>query len=251
VPISFYNNQAPNTSAKVSDASWHSIHPKRWGGHQTDIQRQPSANSFQKRATPAWVADGCSECGFAALFQRSFTTFSPNREIARFFVHLPYHHTIMSCCELDNQPRPNDAMSSIDKSACMSFVSLTVKLTVYTQIYPSQTKILEGRTKDEIMIFEALFKGVSTRFGLRIVEKSVDVPDFIFCSSFQNIRLVSIKFIPPKRRFWKEEQKMKCGFRRKHFSRAWVLNLGHEPWKSSKIRISSFVPPSKIFVWGA
>jgi hypothetical protein len=28
--------------------------------------------------------------------------------------------------------------------------------------------------------------------------------------------------------------------------------LGHEPWKSaSKIRIASFVPPSKIFVWGA
>jgi hypothetical protein len=42
------------------------------------------------------------------------------------------------------------------------------------------------------MIFEALFKGVSTRFGLRIVEKSVDNPDFIFCSSFQNLRLVSI-----------------------------------------------------------
>jgi hypothetical protein len=42
------------------------------------------------------------------------------------------------------------------------------------------------------MCFEAIFKGVSTRFGLRIVEKSVDNPDFIFCSSFQNLRLVSI-----------------------------------------------------------
>jgi len=38
--------------------------------------------------------------------------------------------------------------------------------------------------------FEALFKGVSTRCALRIVEKSVDNPDFIFCSSFQNLRLV-------------------------------------------------------------
>ena len=56
----------------------------------------------------------------------------------------------------------------------------------------SQTKILEGWTKEEIMCFEAIFKGVSTRFGLRIVEKSVDNPDFIFCSSFQNLRLVSI-----------------------------------------------------------
>ncbi len=42
---------------------------------------------------------------------------------------------------------------------------------------------------------------------------------------------------------------MKSGFRRKHFSRAWVLDLLYEPLKfQSKIRISSFVPPSKIFV---
>jgi hypothetical protein len=38
----------------------------------------------------------------------------------------------------------------------------------------------------------------------------------------------------------------------KHFSREWVLDLGYEPLKSiSKIWISSFVPSSKIFVWGA
>jgi hypothetical protein len=61
------------------------------------------------------------------------------------------------------------------------------------QMYPSQTKILEGGTKDEIRIFEALFKGVSTPFGLRTIEKSVENPDFIFCSSFQNLRLGSIK----------------------------------------------------------
>jgi hypothetical protein len=62
-------------------------------------------------------------------------------------------------------------------------------------IHPSQTKILEGGTKDEILIFEAFFKGVSTRFGLRIVENSiVENPDFIFCSSFQNLRLGNIKF---------------------------------------------------------
>jgi hypothetical protein len=53
-------------------------------------------------------------------------------------------------------------------------------------------------------------------------------------------------------RFSKDKQKMKSGFRRKHFSSAWVLDLGHEPLKTqSNIRISSFVPPSKIFVWGA
>jgi len=29
-------------------------------------------------------------------------------------------------------------------------------------------------------MFEALFKGVSTLFGLRTIEKSVENPDFIF-----------------------------------------------------------------------
>ncbi len=41
-------------------------------------------------------------------------------------------------------------------------------------------------------MFEALFKDVSTRFGLRIVENSIENPHFIFCSSFQNLRLGSI-----------------------------------------------------------
>jgi hypothetical protein len=48
------------------------------------------------------------------------------------------------------------------------------------QLYPSQTKILEGGTKDEIQIFDILFKGVSTRFGQLTIEKPVDNPDFIF-----------------------------------------------------------------------
>jgi len=37
-----------------------------------------------------------------------------------------------------------------------------------------------------MMIFEALFKGVRTRFGLRIVEKSIETLHFILCSSFPN-----------------------------------------------------------------
>jgi hypothetical protein len=46
-------------------------------------------------------------------------------------------------------------------------------------MYPSQTKILEEGTKDAIRISkEALFKGVSTRFGLRTIEKSVENMDF-------------------------------------------------------------------------
>jgi hypothetical protein len=101
------------------------------------------------------------------------------------------------------------------------------------ELYPSQTKILEGWTKDEIRISkEALFKGVSTRFGRRTVEKSVDDPDFIFCSSFQNRRLGSINFDPesiqstgiemrpvirtyahPKRKCWKAEHTVPMRFR--------------------------------------
>jgi hypothetical protein len=38
-----------------------------------------------------------------------------------------------------------------------------------SQDYPFQKKILEGETKDEMRIFEALFKGVSTIFGLRTI----------------------------------------------------------------------------------
>jgi hypothetical protein len=49
-------------------------------------------------------------------------------------------------------------------------------------------------TKEELRISkEVLFKGVSSRFGLLTIEKSVEKPDFIICSSFQNLRLGSIK----------------------------------------------------------
>jgi hypothetical protein len=134
------------------------------------------------------------------------------------------------------------------------------------KVYPSQMKILEGGTKDEIRISkETLFKGVSFRFGPRTIEKSVENMDFIFCQSFQNLRLGSINLLPkdiisrtnvsceldrrivvlsssseskklhapqtknfthPKRRFWKGEQQMKCRFS-KHFSRVRVLHMGH------------------------
>ncbi len=60
-------------------------------------------------------------------------------------------------------------------------------------IYPSQTKILEGLTKGEIKIFDIPFKGVSTRFGLQTIEKYIENLDFIFCQSFQNLRLGSIQ----------------------------------------------------------
>jgi hypothetical protein len=54
----------------------------------------------------------------------------------------------------------------------------------------------------------------------------------------------------PKRRVCKVWQKMKCRFRRKHCSMVSSPNRVLTPLKrDSKIRISSFVPPSKIFVW--
>jgi len=58
-----------------------------------------------------------------------------------------------------------------------------------SELYPSQTKILEGLTKGEIKIFDIPFKGVSTRFGLQTIEKYIENLDFIFCQSFQNLRL--------------------------------------------------------------
>ena len=63
------------------------------------------------------------------------------------------------------------------------------------KLYPFQTKILEGWTKDEIRIFDWLFKGVGTLFGRRTIEKSVENLDFICCSSFQNLCLGSINLV--------------------------------------------------------
>ncbi len=67
---------------------------------------------------------------------------------------------------------------------------------------------------------------------------------------FATWRIVE-NFTSPKRRFWKDEQKMKCGVSIE-FSTIRSPNLVLTPFKSaSKLRISSFVHPSKIFVWGA
>jgi hypothetical protein len=61
--------------------------------------------------------------------------------------------------------------------------SATFLLATEIDLYPSQTKILEGGTKELRISKEALFKGVSTRFGRRTIEKCFENPDFIFCSS--------------------------------------------------------------------
>ena len=63
------------------------------------------------------------------------------------------------------------------------------------EVFASQTKILESVTKDEMRVFEVLFKAVSTGFGLRTIKKSIESQHFIFCSVFQNLRLGTIKLV--------------------------------------------------------
>ena len=58
-----------------------------------------------------------------------------------------------------------------------------------------QTKILEDRTKDRSCLFEALFKGVSTGFGLLLVEKWFENTLQTVCSTVQNLRLGSIELL--------------------------------------------------------
>jgi len=48
------------------------------------------------------------------------------------------------------------------------------------ELYAPQTKILEGGTKDEMRIFEELFRGVSTQFGPRSIEKCFEKPHSSF-----------------------------------------------------------------------
>jgi hypothetical protein len=81
-------------------------------------------------------------------------------------------------------------------------------------------------------VFEALFKSVTRHVAHDDVGNNV-----------------SDKYMLPKRRFWKEEQKMNSRFSI-YFSMVRSPNRVLTPLQSaSKIRISSFVPPSKIFVW--
>ncbi len=63
-----------------------------------------------------------------------------------------------------------------------------------SQTYSPHTKILEVLTTEEIRIFEALFRGVGTQFGQRVMEKCFENPHFVCCSSFQNLRLGWINF---------------------------------------------------------
>ena len=60
-------------------------------------------------------------------------------------------------------------------------------------LYAPQTKILEGRTNIRQRIFKALFKWVSTLFGLLFFEKCFENTLPNVRSAFQNLRLGSIQ----------------------------------------------------------
>ena len=62
---------------------------------------------------------------------------------------------------------PNRVLTPLKSASIIRISSFVAP----SKIDAPQTKILEGRTNLSERVFEALFKGVSTRFGLRIVEK--------------------------------------------------------------------------------
>ncbi len=79
-------------------------------------------------------------------------------------------------------------------------------------------------------------------FGLRTIEKSVENPDVIFCSSLP---------LPlPNEDFGRPNQPFRTRFRSTF--QVLVLDLGYKTLKSaSKSRSERRVRPSKIFFWGA
>ena len=132
---------------------------------------------------------------------------------------------------------------------------------------PPKRRFWKGLQKMKCAVSRYFSAGVSTRLGIRTIEKSIEDQHLIFCSVFQNLRLGTmwettfarntqagfckevyesnilfsigygrkvltksglgisrkccfphglgtIKFMPPKRRFWRELQKMKCMFQR-------------------------------------
>ena len=170
------------------------------------------------------------------------------------------------------------------------------------EIYPSQTKILEGVTKEEIRMFAALFKVVSNRFGLRTTSfvlfskifgawdcptngeewhKTAPNEDFGRPDQPLGFRSIFQRFVAQIEysHHWKVLRKRirkswfdlpKSSFGRGKLNCA-VIAIGPWHWVDARhgtsldtndvcaswhfwkiqVHISSFVPPSQIFVWGA
>jgi len=103
-------------------------------------------------------------------------------------VSLTVSMTDASSCETDGMhgvviARPL-SFNTVDPKWPHRLVSSTIKF------YAPQTKIWEGGTKDEMRISkEALFHGSWPKSSTHAHEECFENLDFIFCSSFPNLRL--------------------------------------------------------------
>jgi hypothetical protein len=138
------------------------------------------------------------------------------------------------------------------RASCVKGCTLIdISLVIAWAFYAPQTKNLEGRTHIPERLFDALFQRflpkLSTVTPLKSASKSrsgmhVRPSKFFVWESY----ICLSNFIPPKRRFWKDEQKMKSGFSN-HFSRTWVLFLGYEPLIGLRTIEKSVEKPDFIF----
>ncbi len=96
------------------------------------------------------------------------------------------------------------------------------------------------------------FLGIATDAGQEIINNAQNAAlkrALLDQSTTDGIQ--SSQIYAPQTKILEGKQKMQCVLSM-FFSMVWVLDLGYEPLKvTSNVRISSFVFPSKIFVWGA
>jgi len=118
------------------------------------------------------------------------------------------------------------------------------------QFYAPQTKILEGRTNVSECVFEALFKGVSTRFGLRIVEKCFENTFWKVGSAFQNLCLGWVNLCSPNEDSGRIDKRGHPHFLLTFQGFVYQIEYSH-PWKVS--RKSGFpllsIRPESSFGW--
>ena len=74
----------------------------------------------------------------------------------------------------------------------MSAVRVVIAAQIILQTLCSPNEDFGSVTKDEMCVFEVLLEGPSTLFWPLVIEKSIENPRFIICSSFQNFRLGGI-----------------------------------------------------------
>ncbi len=140
------------------------------------------------------------------------------------------------------------AVISTDTSSSYYHHLVSSSLNGRTHLYNPQTKILEGRTNISECVFEALFKGVSTRFGLRNVEKCLPGKRTLKCLSY--LPKSSFGRGNFKRRFWKSDPTFQSAFS-KRFPRVWEHKRFEMVRNGSKMHSERLVRASKIFVCGA